>query len=158
MPTWRPLLELLPDFIQLLDQESDLEIIIGARVILLGHQVNRRLLLHYLGRIFATAASLASGLRVYDSACGAKLFRINHNTIPLFTSPFLCRWIFDAELLARYVYSGPASKVQICKMICELPLRKWSEIPGSKLRWFDFPVARLRRDQDLPEISMPNSW
>lgn len=134
-------LELLPEFVKVLDQETAIEIVIGARVILLGHQVNRRLLRHYLGRIFATVASLASGLRVYDSACGAKLFRITPNTISLFTSPFMCQWIFDVELLTRYVYSEPASKYKTCQKIWELPLRKWSEIPGSKLKWFDFPVA-----------------
>ena len=63
------------DFARLLDARPELELAIGARVVLLGRRIERRALRHYLGRVAATAIALTLGLRVYDTQCGAKLFR-----------------------------------------------------------------------------------
>jgi dolichyl-phosphate beta-glucosyltransferase len=124
----------LPEFIEVLDANPLVDIVIGSRVKLLGRHIDRKMMRHYCGRLFATAASLALRVGVYDTQCGAKVFRANQSVRQAFSPPFQSRWIVDVEILARYIAAnGPASaKVQIC----ELPLRTWTEVSGSKLsKW-----------------------
>ena len=78
------------------------EIVMGSRISRLGSQINRKMMRHYLGRIFATFTSIILDLKVYDTQCGAKLFS-RKVVKPLFHAPFISKWFFDVELLARYI-------------------------------------------------------
>ena len=86
------------------------------------------------GRVFATLASLILGLGVYDTQCGAKLFRVAEEIRRIFDSPFTSRWIFDVEILARLSASRQASgRRNVSGAILEVPLPVWHEVAGSKL-------------------------
>jgi dolichyl-phosphate beta-glucosyltransferase len=128
-------LSAISEFVEMLSADPQLDIVIGARVKLLGRDVHRRLLRHYAGRIFATAASLALGLAVYDTQCGAKLFRLTEPVSAAFRAPFESTWIFDVEILARYI--AAVGRHDAKSRICEVPLRTWNDVPGSKLRLRD---------------------
>lgn len=54
-----------------------LQIVFRSRARLLGHAIHCRSARHYLGRLFATFASLTRGLLIYDTQCGAKIFRVS---------------------------------------------------------------------------------
>lgn len=116
----------------LLFKQSELDLILGSRLKKLGNQIERNLLRHLLGRMFATAVSLMLGLPVYDTQCGAKLFRSNI-AAELFDRPFVSPWFFDVELIARHL----AAKQNPTK-IFEMPLSQWTHQPGSKLTAFDY--------------------
>jgi glycosyltransferase involved in cell wall biosynthesis len=133
-------LEAVPDFLALLDRRAGIDIVLGSRALLLGRDIRRRAGRHYFGRVFATAASLALGLPVYDTQCGAKVFRVNERTTHLFDDPFVARWSFDVELLARYL-AAPDGSGASPERLYELALRQWHDIPGSKVRLRDVPRA-----------------
>ena len=129
----------IPRFIAALDADPDLEALFGSRVQLLGRKIERRAARHYLGRVSATAISLTLGLAVYDTQCGAKLFRASPECRALFAEPFLTRWVFDVEILARMLEAqrerggrGPSETVR------EVPLREWRDVAGSKVTSLDF--------------------
>ncbi|HEX6135812.1 MAG TPA: glycosyltransferase [Longimicrobiales bacterium] len=125
------------------------ELAMGARVQLLGRHIERRAARHYFGRVFATCASLALHLPVYDTQCGAKLIRVTPRTRAVFDRPFSSRWIFDVELIARLIALRAAAG-ESDHGVREVPLHAWTDIAGSKVRLRDglrafIDLARIRR-------------
>lgn len=127
-------LDEIPPMLAALDEFPLVELVMGARVRLMGRDIHRLALRHYAGRVFATAASLTLGIAVYDTQCGAKLFRVTPRLAALFEAPFLSRWIFDVELIARRLeaLSGP-ERAAADTFIIEYPLRAWADVAGSKV-------------------------
>ncbi len=83
-------LEEFSAFVERLDRHPALAMVFGSRVRLLGRVIERNAGRHYSGRVFATAASLVLNLPVYDTQCGAKLFRVSPRLRGVFDSRF-CR-------------------------------------------------------------------
>ncbi len=116
----------------------------GSRVKLMHHKIDRKPLRHYLGRIFATLASIVLNLQIYDTQCGAKIFKNTPELKTIFSQPFTVNWIFDVEILARFiVLSKSIGKWTLEDSAVEYPLENWHDIAGSKLRIRDFLMAPL---------------
>ena len=126
----------IPRFIATLDAYPERDVCLGARVQLLGRTIDRKPYRHYVGRVFATVASGVLSLPVYDTQCGAKLFRTSDRIGELFDRPFLSRWIFDVELIARLVRQR--GRDAAARAIYELPIMTWHDVKGSKVRSTDF--------------------
>jgi len=135
-------LEELKSMLTVFQQHAQVEMVFGSRVNLLGRQVRRKLYRHYLGRVFATAVARALGLGIYDTQCGAKLFRTNDRLPKLFREPFISKWIFDVEIIARSIQLRSADNLPpVNEVIYEQPLMCWTDVAGSKLRFRDFFVV-----------------
>lgn len=118
------------EVVRLIDVALDVperEVVLGSRVALLGRRITRSPFRHYTGRVFATFASLALQLPVYDTQCGAKLLRRTDALALALQEPFRSRWAFDVELIGRLVRSGtPLAHVW------EEPLVEWSDASRSR--------------------------
>ncbi|WP_051283926.1 glycosyltransferase [Desulforegula conservatrix] len=125
------------DFLGVFLNNEDLKIVLGSRIRRLGADIQRKWYRHYLGRVFATISSIMLKMPVYDTQCGAKMFKAELAE-ELFRNPFLTKWIFDVEILAR---AAGFLKEGICKSVYEHPLKKWEDKAFSHLRLNHYILA-----------------
>jgi glycosyltransferase involved in cell wall biosynthesis len=109
------------------------QVLLGSRVKLIGRVIDRRVSRHYAGRVFATLASAVLTLPVYDTQCGAKLFRRSPTLTAALASPFASRWAFDVELLQRLLLGTEGKPPIAPRDVLEEPLEVWRDVAGSKL-------------------------
>jgi dolichyl-phosphate beta-glucosyltransferase len=123
------------ELLRLVDRarESGAAVVMASRVALAGTDIDRKAARHYLGRAFATVASLVLRARFYDTQCGAKLFKSSDLFRAAIAEPFHSRWIFDVELLGRLLVGAGGHPGLDTTDFLEVPLRRWADVAGSKL-------------------------
>lgn len=104
-------------------QSQQIDGIIGSRIKMLGKEVKRSAVRHYIGRIFATYISLLLNIPVYDSQCGCKFFKTDIIK-PILPHIADKRWLFDTQMLILLYHLG--------YNIIEYPV-DWRDIRGSKI-------------------------
>ncbi|WP_128543189.1 dolichyl-phosphate beta-glucosyltransferase [Larkinella soli] len=133
-------LEAIGQLLAQLDGFPNRQMVMGSRIQFLGTQIRRNAGRHYIGRVIATFISLILQLPVYDTQCGAKLFR--RGIVPtVFSEPFISPWLFDVEILARLIrqFGRPG----FSEKVVEMPLKEWIEQSDSRIRlsyMFRMPV------------------
>lgn len=148
-------LEAIAGFVDFAERHPHVEMLLGSRVRLLGRRIERQAIRHYMGRVVATAISVVLSLGVYDTQCGAKLFRVDDPVRGLFSTPFLTRWLFDVEILARWIQASRRQGGRpVEDVACEIPLLEWSHVGGGKVTPLDFFRAGL----DLVRIGRAYLW
>lgn len=136
-------LSMIDVFHDALRDRPELSIVMGARVKLLGRDVDRPWTRHVFGRVAATAASALLQLPVYDTQCGAKLLRVDPQLTQVLSRPFLTRWAFDVELLQRWLKLHALPLGEVERRILEVPLPSWHDVRGSKVTPLDMARAPL---------------
>jgi dolichyl-phosphate beta-glucosyltransferase len=131
-------LDEIPELLSKFKGEPRIEMVFGARVRLMGRAIHRKSARHYLGRVFATVVSRMLRLPIYDTQCGAKLFRVTPVLSQILAEPFQSRWIFDVEILARFLAAHKEDPAYVLEAIYECPLQSWEDVAGSKLGPMDF--------------------
>jgi dolichyl-phosphate beta-glucosyltransferase len=142
--------EELVRLVERLESRPDLEFVLAARVALLGRHIQRRAVRHYLGRVFATFASLILRIPVYDTQCGAKIFRNSPALREAIAQPFRSTWVLDVELIGRLLRGSADAEPVPLAAFEEVPLREWRDVPGSRLRLRDM----LRASIDLAVVAV----
>lgn len=137
-------------FIEKLENNT-YEMVSGLRLARMGANIKRKLRRHYLGRCFATIVSTLLKVEVYDTQCGAKIFK-RELAEKVFQHPFISRWLFDVEIFKKIIAIYGTEKSN--EIICEYPLSTWIDVGGTKLSLMDFIKAPfelfkifIRRDE-----------
>lgn len=123
-------LDAISDFSRVGLRYDEIEVIFGARRMLLGHRVERTLMRRAVSRICASLARLAVRLPIGDTQCGAKLLRNSPRLARAVETPFSAGWLFDVELFMRFSQDGQRDRRLA---FYEYPLAEWSEVAGSKV-------------------------
>ena len=115
-----------------LNTNPNLEYVFGSRILKVGSKIDRKFSRFIIGRIIATFISKVLKIKVYDTQCGAKLFRRNLAE-NIFQEPFISKWLFDVELLFRIL--NLYGRLEGVKKLKEVPLNIWVEKGNSKIKW-----------------------
>lgn len=124
----------IPNFLNIFKNVSEVNSVIGVRLPLAGHKLDRGGGKYAAQGIIAKMANLLFSPKVSDTQCGAKMFRADVLK-PTTKEPFISRWLFDMELLKR-ISDLPQSKGK--NWLFEFPVTSWSEIGGSKRKFSDY--------------------
>ena len=101
----------------------DADAIFGSRVKMLGRTIQRSLLRHLSGRVFATIVSEVGGVPSYDTQCGYKILK--KEAYQQIRPDLQCLgFAFDVEIALLLV--------QVGKKVVEFPI-DWTDVPGSKV-------------------------
>lgn len=123
--------------------QCDVRVMFGSRWLHMGARIERSAFRHYSGRVFATIASGILGMPVYDTQCGAKLFRVTETFEAAVEERFHSRWAFDVELLGRLREGSGDTQGYALTDFVEVPLDTWIDVAGSKIGFFDMLRATL---------------
>ena len=129
--------------VSIMQADERLAAVLGSRVAMLGSKIERTATRHYVGRVYATLASVALGAVIYDTQCGAKVFRVNPTFLEAISRPFSSAWGFDVELLIRLLRGNSSVPRISLDAFREVPLSSWRDVNGSKLRFVDGVSAFL---------------
>lgn len=113
----------------ILDENDDLDLVSGARVLLAGMPISRGSTRKWIGRIIATYICFILSMQVYDPQSPCKIYRRHFLQLIDFSS-FRSRWFFDTEMLLQI----PAHSI----FMREFALLSWHDVPGSHLKLSSF--------------------
>lgn len=114
----------------IMQSDRSLQTVIGSRKRQGGAEIRRKAFRHYPGRIFAWIIQTVFRLNIYDTQCGAKVFR-SALAANVFSEPFISKWLFDVELLLRI------KKRYGLQALREVPLKKWVDGGDSRITFHD---------------------
>ena len=124
----------VPSLLKPFGENKDINTVIGVRLKLSGHNIERSNSKYMLQKIIANMGAILFKPKVSDTQCGAKMFRADVLKSALKTE-FSVKWLFDQELLTR-ISRLPQNKNK--NWLYELPLSKWADIGGSHVKKSDY--------------------
>jgi glycosyltransferase involved in cell wall biosynthesis len=118
------------DFVNIAEKMPHINVVYGARLNLMGHEVNRDTSRRIISKCCNILARAAVRLPIGDTQCGSKLLRNTPELRAAIAKPFTSGWMFDIELFARMarMFDKPQ------KAFYEQPLMAWEEVAGSKIK------------------------
>ncbi|MGE5519649.1 MAG: glycosyltransferase [Candidatus Dadabacteria bacterium] len=115
-------------------EQKNADYLLGSRIKKIDSKIERSTTRHLVGRSIATLIDSKFKLGVYDTQCGAKIFKAALIQ-QVIATPFFTKWFFDVEILLRIRqlsnnYRG-----------LEVPLNEWKNVKDSKINILSFPLV-----------------
>lgn len=141
-----PLYE-VDNFMRIFANNPTLVFVMGSRVKRLGASITRNWKRHVMGRIFASAISSILQIPVYDTQCGAKIFR-SEIAESIFEKKFISKWLFDVEMIGRIILQMGYTRA--ITAIYESPLNHWVDDGNTRIKikeifFFPFELMKIRK-------------
>jgi len=126
----------LSDFDDLVStiENSDYKIVSGSRISRMGANIAKESARQIISLSINFVIRKILSMPFKDTQCGAKIFHKDVIEL-LFAKKFMTKWLFDVEIFMRMKRHFKISKAK--EMICEMPLKRWVHVDGSKLSMKD---------------------
>lgn len=124
----------VPSFLRVFKENPEVNSVIGTRLKLAGHKIDRSNSKYFMQRVIAAMGNLLFSPKVSDTQCGAKMFKADVLQ-PAIKEKFSVDWLFDQELLTRL---SRLNENKNKNWLYELPLSKWTEVGGSHIKKSDY--------------------
>nr|WP_309597474.1 glycosyltransferase family 2 protein [Flavobacterium davisii] len=124
------------DFHKLVDtiKGSEYKIVSGSRIDRMGAEITKESARKIISMTINFIIRKTLGMEFKDTQCGAKVM-IPEIIEKTFQKKFITKWLFDVEIFMRMKKIYGSENAQ--KIICEVPLKRWVHVDGSKLSFKD---------------------
>jgi CheY-like chemotaxis protein/glycosyltransferase involved in cell wall biosynthesis len=117
------------DLIKIINH-SGYKIVSGSRIARMGANITKKFSREIISLTINFIIRKILSMDFKDTQCGAKAFRKDVIDIA-FEKKFVTQWVFDVEIFKRITQHYGLKKAKT--MLCELPLKRWIHVDGSKL-------------------------
>ncbi len=115
-------------------ENSNYKIVSGSRISRMGANIAKESARQIISLSINFVIRKILSMQFKDTQCGAKIFHKDVIEL-LFAKKFITKWLFDVEIFMRMKRHFKISKAK--EMICEMPLKRWVHVDGSKLSMKD---------------------
>lgn len=140
------------ELINALEYDPQKSIVFGSRNMKSSDAtIERNPVRKLLSNIIRLLIFLIIRVKIYDSQCGAKVFK--RSLIPqIYNQGFYSRWLFDVEIILRL--RKRLGKEGFMRIFLEKPLKNWIHMDGSKLNFKDSMMIPLNLSKIWAEYEL----
>ncbi|NER12764.1 response regulator [Leptobacterium flavescens] len=115
-------------------ESTDFKIVSGSRISRMGTSITRKSARQIIGKAINLIVQKTLRIPFKDTQCGAKIMD-KEIVDKMFRDKFITKWLLDVEIFMRMKNHYGRAKAKA--MICEQPLKRWSNADRSKLSMRD---------------------
>ncbi len=122
------------DLVSTIENNPNYKIVSGSRISRMGANIAKESARQIISLTINFIIRKILSMEFKDTQCGAKIFHKDVIEL-LFEEKFITKWLFDVELFMRLRKHYKIKKAK--EMVCEMPLKRWVHVDGSKLSMKD---------------------
>jgi glycosyltransferase involved in cell wall biosynthesis len=117
-------------------EHSSVDAVIGSRVLNDSNVIETKFYRLFLGRLFSSFIRRYLKIDIYDTQCGAKVFKVNDTLKQSVDQEVIDPWLYDLQLLVPIVRTGGS--------VLEIELKRWINQENSKFNIWKGVISVLK--------------